>query len=527
MGHFSRREVLGMSASGTLAALAASTIGLPGSRAHAAAAGRSYFSAIVIGSGFGGSVAALRLGQAGVDTLVVERGQEWPIPSDTELVTGNQDHPTNKMFWNRTISDWPAVAPTLMVPAPGVMEVSSEDNLNIACGAAVGGGSVVYTGVTVEPPRTYFERLYPALSYDEFTSQWYPKVRQMLGAGPMPADVYDSAPHTHSRVWDAHMRGAGLSTAPLDSIFDWDVVRRELAGKVRASEIAGETDFGCSNGAKKSLTRNYLPAALATGKVQLRALTEVLSIERNILGKYVVDVKQTDATGKTLKTESLYCDRLFVCAGTLNTNRLLVAARDTGRLQNLNDQVGAGFGDNGDQFNLYAYTGLPAGPSQASACASGSFHHSEFGLPMRSESWQLFGAKGLPIIHTLTMTVDLDNRGTFTYDKATKKVTLSDWTRAKSKPSADAGAKLNQRVIDANPGLVPYSLTWPFTLTAHPLGGMVLGKATDLYGRVKGYPGLYVLDGSLLPGTVGGGNPSLSIAALAERSIAAIIKAGG
>ncbi|MFC6883749.1 GMC oxidoreductase [Actinomadura yumaensis] len=522
-----RREFLGLSAGGALAALTAAKAESLGRRARASAGTRTDFPAIVIGSGFGGSVAALRLGRAGVETLVVERGREWPIPNDTELVIGNQDRPNSDMFWMRHITDWPAVVPTLISPVPGVMELSSEAHLNIACGAAVGGGSIVYTGVTVPPPRRYFERLYPGLSWDEFATVWFPKVRATLNASPMPPDVYGSAPFTHSRVWDAHMRKAGHAPAPLDSTFDWGVVRRELAGSVRPSAIAGETDFACSDGAKRSLTRNYLPSALATGKVSLRPLTEVTGLGRTASGRYTVEVRRLAADGSAHGAESLLCDRLFVCAGTLNTNRLLVAARETGALPDLPAEIGTGFGDNGDQFNLYAYTDLPAGPSQGSPCASGTFHDSEFGIPMRAESWQLLGAHGLPVIHTLTMTADFDNRGTFAYDRLRGRVRLADWTRDKSRPSADAGAALNAKVIAANPGVVPFSLTWPFTLTAHPLGGVVLGRSTDLYGRVKGPRGLYVLDGSLIPGTVGGANPSLSIAALAERAMAAVVRDGG
>jgi cholesterol oxidase len=148
-------------------------------------------------------------------------------------------------------------------------------------------------------------------------------------------------------------------------------------------------------------------------------------------------------------------------------------------------------------------------------------------LPLRVESWQLLGAHSLPVIMTLTMTADTDNRGTFTYDPLTKTVSLSDWSAAKSQQAADASAAYNQSVINANPGTVPYSLTWPFTLTAHPLGGCVLGTSTDLAGRVKGYRGLYALDGSLIPGNIGGANPSLTIAAIAERAMFQIIAAGG
>ena len=59
--------------------------------------------------------------------------------------------------------------------------------------------------------------------------------------------------------------------------------------------------------------------------------------------------------------------------------------------------------------------------------------------------------------------------------------------------------------------------------TYHPLGGMVMDKACDLYGRVHGYPRMYVMDGSLLPGSCATANPSWTIAALAERNIQRLI----
>jgi cholesterol oxidase len=63
--------------------------------------------------------------------------------------------------------------------------------------------------------------------------------------------------------------------------------------------------------------------------------------------------------------------------------------------------------------------------------------------------------------------------------------------------------------------------------TAHPLGGAVLGLATDNYGRIKGHPGLYVMDGAAMPGSFGSVNPVLTISDLAERNIETIIAQGG
>ncbi|MFC8919098.1 GMC oxidoreductase [Streptomyces sp. NPDC057116] len=521
-----RRHVLGLAGRGTLAGLGAAVLGGAGSRAFAAASSRTHFRALVIGSGFGGSVAALRLGRAGVDTLVVERGREWPV-APRRHVFGSMNGVTDTMFWFRRTTRWPALLPTPVRPAPGVMEVSEEEGLDIACGAGVGGGSLVYTGVTVAPPRRYFERLYPpGLRYEEFARTWFPRVRRALGATVMPADVLRSAPFTHSRLWDEHLTRAGARTFPLDSTFDWDVVRRELAHTAPLSATVGESDFGCGNGAKKSLTRSYLPAALATGHVQLRPLHEVRSIGRRRDGRFRVEVRRLGTGGAVLGTTEFTCDLLFMAAGTLNTNRLLVAARDRGDLADLPASVGTGFGDNGDQATARSQPFRFHGGSQGSPCASGAFFPTEFELPLLAENWVLPAYHALPALVTFSMTVDTDHRGTFRSDPRTGRVRLADWSADKSAAAARSATALSDRVIDANPGMLPVTVTTrPFT--GHPLGGCVIGRTTDLEGRVHGVRGLYVLDGSLVPGNAGGANPSLTIAALAERAMAGIVAAAG
>jgi cholesterol oxidase len=93
-----------------------------------------------------------------------------------------------------------------------------------------------------------------------------------------------------------------------------------------------------------------------------------------------------------------------------------------------------------------------------------------------------------------------------------------------------ATRQLNNRIADASsslPGLLGLVSDVSADWTAHPLGGAVLGKALDSFGRVKGHPGLYVMDGAAVPGSTGAVNPSLTIAALAERNIEQILKSGG
>lgn len=512
---------------GVLSGLSAAVLGASGSRSFANAVSRTHFRALVIGSGFGGSVAALRLGEAGVETLVLERGREWPT-SSTQPVFGSATRITNDMFWFRRTTHWPGMVTVPVTPSPGVIEISEERNLDIACGAAVGGGSVVYTGVTVAPRQQYFDALYPSgLSYREFSHVWYPKVRRVLAPSPMPQDIYRSVRFTHSRIWDRHMSNARMRTYPTDSMFDWGVIRQELSRKVQLSATIGDSDFGCSNGAKRDLTRTYLRAALATGPVQLRPLHEVRSISRRADGRYSVVVRRLGVDGTVLGTDEYSCEMLFLAAGTLNTNRLLVAARERGDLPDLPADIGTGFGDNGDQINVRSEPLTPIGPAQGAPSASAAFFPDEFGLPLLVENWCVPEYASLPVTGTLAMTVDTDHRGTFRYDRSSRRVVLADWTREKSAAAAEATTGYAHRVLAANPGCLPVSPNYARTTTAHPVGGCVIGRSTDLEGRVRGNKGLYVMDGSLLPGNVGGANPSLTIAAMAERAVAGIIAAGG
>ncbi|WP_446678393.1 GMC oxidoreductase [Streptomyces noursei] len=118
-------------------------------------------------------------------------------------------------------------------------------------------------------------------------------------------------------------------------------------------------------------------------------------------------------------------------------------------------------------------------------------------------------------------------RGSFVYDKATDRAMLR-WTREQNAPAVAAAKSLFDRINKANTTMYRYDLFGPQLknfaddFCYHPLGGCVLGKATDDYGRVAGYHNLYVTDGALIPGSIGV-NPFVTITALAERNIERVI----
>jgi len=117
-------------------------------------------------------------------------------------------------------------------------------------------------------------------------------------------------------------------------------------------------------------------------------------------------------------------------------------------------------------------------------------------------------------------------RGRFTYDPGTDTMRLS-WTRDQNRPSVQATRSMFDHINHVNGTVYRHDLfgdTRQFAddFCYHPLGGCVLGAATDAYGRVNGYPNLYVNDGSLIPGSIGV-NPFVTITALAERNIERIL----
>jgi cholesterol oxidase len=347
----------------------------------------------------------------------------------------------------------------------------------------------------------------------------------MISAETVPADVYATDAFMHSRAFDRQMAAAGHPTSQVHSVFNWDKVRAEQAGRLRPSAIIGESTFGNSDGAKNDMTQTYLPAALDTGNVQICPLTEVTAIGTRPGGGYTVEVTRRTADGSVIGTERLSCELLFLAAGSMNTSRLLVAARDTGALPNLSDHIGANWGTNGDAIALRTYSGT-GGADQAAPCVSTAFVATGFEQPIRIENWYAMAFDRTTGMAQFSVTVDMDNRGTWSYDPVAKAVSLSDWSAAKNAPSEKAAHDFNQMIIDKGlAGAAPVPA--PTGLTAHPLGGCELGRATDLYGRVHGYPGLYAVDGSVIPGNVGGANPSFTIAALAERAMDHIVANGG
>lgn len=485
----------------------------------------SHSRAIVIGSGFGGAISALRLSEAGIQTTVLERGFRWPRSPSREIFT-NDALPDGRGYWHRTSAKLLTGLTVHFRDFGGVFDLTEYQNINVWRAACVGGGSQVFTGVMIQPKRSYFDAVFQGrVSYDEMNTVYYPRVRRMLQLSTLPADLYNRSAWGHSRTWDQHARAAGYTPAPVDSIWNWSVVRNEYSLLNRRSATVGESNLGNSNGAKFDLTQNYLKYAENTGLTSVYPATQVLGISRAADQRYLVDVSQRDPFGRELRRRTLTCDSLFLAAGSIGTSELLVRARARGDLPDLNEYIGEGWGTNGDVAAVRSLA-LANGVFQASPCAS-AIHETNTGMPVTLENWYaLHIPVNLGVIGTFGMGFDMTNRGRFVYDAANDKVDLT-WAQNGNDDVIAAVRAFHNRIVDASntsagiPGLAP---DVGASFTGHPLGGAVLGEATDAYGRVDGYEGLYVMDGAAIPGSTGAVNPSLTISALAERNIEAIIR---
>ncbi|MFE7932191.1 GMC oxidoreductase [Streptomyces sp. NPDC057456] len=488
--------------------------------------------ALVIGTGYGGSVAALRLAQAGVAVHMIEMGMAWDTPGSDGKIFANTTSPDYRSYWLRTRTKQP-LSNFLGFPIDkdiprytGILDAEEMGGIIVYQGRGVGGGSLVNGGMAVTPKRENFGAVLPSVDTDEMYSVYYPRANAGLGVGTVDSTWFETADcYQYARVGRKHAQRSGFPFVFVPDVYDWDYMEQEAAGTVPKSALAGEILYG-NNYGKKSLQQTYLARAKATGRVSISPLHKVTSVAPASGGGYTVVIDQLDTGGNTSVTKTVTADRVFFAAGSVGTSKLLVKLKATGALPGLNSEVGKGWGDNGNVMCGRAnHLWDPTGAVQSSIPCSGIDNWAAGGafaevapLPTGIETYASF---------YLSITKN-PNRAQYSWNAATGTVDL-DWQTAWKQPSIDMAKTIFDK-INAKEGTIyrtdlfgAYKI-WGDHLTYHPLGGAVLNKATDNYGRLHGHPGLYVIDGALVPGNTSV-NPFVTITALAERNIEAIIAA--
>jgi cholesterol oxidase len=497
-------------------AAAAASVGVSTIRTSATGADESV-EAIVIGSGFGGAVASLRLGQAGIETIVLERGRRWQI-TDAGDTFSTTDKPDGRAAWLSPTTILPPPVPELPIDVyTGVLDVKRGNGINAYTGAGVGGGSLVYGAVTYQPTEELFYKVFPrTINYSKLDQIYFPRVRSILNATPIPDDILQTESYLASRILLEQATKAGLTARKIDIAFDWDIVRQEIAGQKVASIIAGQVYYGTNSGGKNSLDRNYLSLAEATGNVEIRPLHVVTTIEESNRGRYRVVSNQIDEQGVVIAQKSFTCRYLFLAAGSIGTTELLLRAKTNGTLRHLNNQVGRFWGTNSDS-NTVMINASETNPTLGSPGVIAVEHLNNPIAPVVLEAFQ-----GIPFIpqglNPILGEGISQPEGYLTYNVSTQSADLF-WPNnsADRQKNAQALQYTYQLLNQANGTSLAGATDNSFT--AHPLGGATIGKVCDPHGQVFGYANLFVVDGSLIPGSTACTNPSLTIAALAEQSM--------
>lgn len=506
---------------------------------------------LVIGSGFGGSVMAAELAARRTGVCLFERGKPYPpgsflrSPRDVDDVIWAPDRERHGMF-----------------------DLWSFEGIDAVTASGLGGGSLIYANVMLEKPAEWFTQPVPG---GDGTETWsfghrdlrdhYRAVREVLCVQEIPESLREHSPKT------ARFLGSGAKLAPLAVRFRGAEGAakgaplppdeyRNIHGDVERTTctMCGECDVGCNRGAKSSLDHTYLSLAAHHG-AQICVRTEVREIQpcpdHSDYLFNVVYVVHAEGEGRPVE-RVVRAKRVVLAAGTLNSTYLMLRSREKLGLSDCT-ALGKRFCGNGDLLGFALPDGgdgtlLPSGGPVITTYSSfdegdrrilvqdGGLPNlstwswgpddlrealAKLSVPGFASAWLRRLRWPLPL---LGMGADIPDGQLQLKDGDDTKMTCT-WNNDTSQAHFDAvKTKMEALTQDLGAGFRTNFL-WDLideVITVHPLGGCPADTSAeegvvDSYGRVRGVPGLWITDGSVMPGPVGA-NPSLTIAAFARRA---------
>lgn len=496
---------------------------------------------IIIGGGYGSAVTSQRLCQAGKKVVLLERGLDWDkYNKANDKKFAKMDVVIDESKWLRKDGIAP-FANNLQGSTnrfTGILQREEFDHVKIYIGCGLGGGSLVNGAMTVVPKRNYFEEIMPQLDAEAFYTKYFPLVNTELGMNTIPPEMYNSEWYKYARAGVEEGKNAGFpNVVDVPSVYDYNYMIREMKNEVPRSALNQEVIYGNNYEGKKDLTKSYFKRAIATGNFDLRELHQVDLIKINSKGQYVLIVKQLNHKGHVSCIREFTCDKLFIGAGSVGTTELLLKSKALGGLPDLDNELGKYWGNNGNTMAARrgGMENNPAdlksrGVNQSTMPARGLDNFEDPVYPFFAEIAPFPGGVGGNLVFgdmaTYLVVNKLKKFGSMEWDKMSNKLKLN-WGVEENQHMRKNAKYFLDKMNQANGGT--YATTaFPKdgideSICYHPLGGCVIGKATDLHGRVNNYKNLYVMDGALIPGTLGV-NPYVTITAVAEYCIETILK---
>jgi cholesterol oxidase len=518
------------------------------------------YDVVVIGSGFGGSVSALRLTEKGYRVAVLEAGARF---ADDELPENGGD--VKKFLFRPEVGLY------------GIQRIDLVRDCLILAGAGVGGGSLNYANTLYEPLEPFYRDPQWAhiTDWKSELAPYYDQAKRMLGvteyARTTPADV------AMKKVADEMGVGDTFHPTPVGVFFgepgqaEGERVADPFfggAGPDRATCInCGSCMTGCRHNAKNTLVKNYLYLAEQNGAV-VHPLTTVTDVRPRAEGGYEVTARWTKAKlsrGSAVKTFT--AEQVVFSAAAIGTQRLLHRLKAAGSLPRVSDRLGVLTRTNSEAI-LWATANDDAVDWSEGVAITSSFHPDEHTHvePVRYGR----GRNVMPLLATVLVDEVLGEKRWRTWGKELWRqrdglrdlYSLNSWSRrtvvalvmqtldnsittvwrtrggvgymssvqghGAPNPTYIAAAydavRRLARVMGARQayGAVGEPLGMP--LTAHFIGGCAIGDSpqtgvVDAYQRMYGHEGLHVVDGSAISANLGV-NPSLTITAQAERAMA-------
>lgn len=533
------------------------------------------YDVIVVGSGFGGSVSALRLTEKGYRVGVLEAGRRFTRES------------LPKNSWDLKNYLW---APALGLY--GIQRIHLLGNVMVLAGAGVGGGSLNYANTLYVPPAPFFNdpQWKDITDWQEELGPYYEQAKRMLGVRlnptTTPSDIHLKATAQAMGVGDSfHMAPVGVFFGDEQDASGTSTARpgEEVpdpyfggAGPSRkACSECGECMTGCRHGAKNTLNENYLYLAEKAGAV-IHPMTSVVTVTEDSRGGFAVATLPTDAKRKG-KGRTFTARQVVVAAGTYGTQTLLHRMKDTGLLPRISGRLGALTRTNsealvGSQTTDRRYrkqhgaekVDFTKGVAITSSIHPNATTHIEpvrygkksnamGGMTILQVPYSIKGGKarvvgwvGNAVKHPWLMVRSLSNRRwsertiiglvmqtldnsltTYRKEKGIGKGLLTarqghGAPNPTQIPEATEAASLLAKEINGFAGSNVGELMGT-PLTAHFLGGCPIGDSADSgvidpYHRLYGHPGISVVDGAAITANLGV-NPSLTITAQAERAM--------